>query len=60
MIFKLVITNASWRILLPTSSGENNLDVSEINNVSKGLLLFSLANPGVSVSGGKANVTFNP
>lgn len=46
----------SWTIFFPTYSAEDNPDDADISFVSFGLLNSSCANPGVSVSGGKANV----
>jgi hypothetical protein len=44
-------------ICFATASGDTSPADCEINLVSIGLLFSSLANPGVSVSGGKDNVT---
>ena len=42
---------------LATELGENNPAVSDIKCVSSGFVWFSVANPGVSVSGGQFTVT---
>ena len=42
---------------LATTCGWNNPAVSDIKWVSSGFVLFSVANPGVSVSGGQFTVT---
>jgi len=42
---------------LATASGDTSPEDWEISLVSIGLVFSSLANPGVSVSGGRHNVT---
>ena len=50
-----LVRNILW--YLATELGENNPAVSDIKCVSSGLVWFSVANPGVSVSGGQFTVT---
>ena len=45
------------RLYLATIFGWNSPAVSEIKCVSSGFVSFSIANPGVSVSGGQFTVT---
>lgn len=55
--FRILLTNASLKSLSATTSGLTNAAVCEMSRVSNGFDNSSMAKPGVSVSGGKHNVT---